>query len=243
MRPAPPLPSPQVLLAGLERRQAETQTISLEGRGSLKSGGRSLRGDFTITCARPGLLRLEAYGPFGLPALFVVVRGDEVQVVSFLERRYLCGKTSSPKLAAFLPLSLSSERLMALLAAAPLPPAPLRAESLAPGQAPDLQQAAKARGSALVVVEGQREPVRLLFGEDAELLAAALGGGDAELVALYGDWRPCSELSLPFRYEFSLPARERSLRLEVSRARLNEGLPASTFELEPPEGFKVIDVP
>lgn len=241
--PAPPPLDARVLLAGLERRQAGIETLSLTGRGSLTAKGRTLRGDFALVAAKPGMVRLEAYGPFGLPALFVVMKGEEVRAVSFLERRYLVGKASSPKLAALLPLSLSAAQLIALLSAAPLPEQPTTCRSADPGEAAPLQMAAKQRGSALLVLEGSGTQVQLLFGEEEELLAASLSDAGGEMLALYSDWRPCLQASrFPFGFDFSLPGRERGLRLEVSEARLNEPLSPATFELEPPPGFKVVQV-
>lgn len=230
-------------MAAVEPRAALT-SFSIQGRGSLTAGGRTLRGDFIITAARPGCLRFEAYGPFGIPVLFVVVRGDEVQAVSFLERRYFSGPATSKKMASFLPLSLSAPELIALLSAAPLPPEPTGLSTAPPGEAAPLQYAAKAEGCAVLLAQGPSGPLRLLFGDGGDLLAASLGQPGAELVALYSDWRSCPRQSqaarFPFKQEFSLPASNRSLRLEASEVRLGEPLPESAFELSPPPGFKVV---
>lgn len=240
--PGPPL-EPRVLLAGLEERRDSLQTLSLSGRGSLTAKGRTLRGSFTIYAARPGSLRLETYGPFGIPVLFVVAQGGQVKAVNFLERRYFFGPASAPKMAAFLPLNLSAAELIALLSAAPLPEEPTVVRAVAPNQAPRLQMAAKTGGDALVLLEGERGPVRLLFDGEARLAAASWGEGPQELVALYSDWRPCEgAAAFPFDLDFSLPSRGRALSLEASEVRLNEPAPPEAFELAPPEGFKIIEV-
>jgi hypothetical protein len=242
LRPLPPPPEPQALLAALQRRQAWLETLSLEARGRLSTPGGELRGDISLAAARSGLLRLEAYGLFGQPALFVVVRDDELRAVNFSEHRYYVGPTTSPRMAALLPLGLSAAELFSLLSAAPLPAEVSAWRSAPPGEAAALQQAARSRGRAALVAEGAPS-ARLLFGDELELLAASFGPPGCELVALYSDWRRLDGGSFPFSLQFLLPEAGRSLRLNVSEARLNLPLPPATFLLEPPPGFAIVRVP
>lgn len=229
------------MLAALQRRQAWLETLSLEGRGRLSGPEGRLRGDISLLAARSGELRLEAYGLFGQPALFVVVRGGELRAVNFSEHRYYVGPTTSPRMAAFLPLGLSVGELFSLLSAAPIPAQVSAWRSAPPGEAAALQRAARTRGRAALVAEGG-PAAHLLFGDRLELLAASFGPPDCELIALYSDWRPLQGGSFPFHLEFLLPEAERSLQLDVSEARLNLPLPPATFVLEPPPGFAIVQV-
>ncbi|MFH0809114.1 MAG: DUF4292 domain-containing protein [Pseudomonadota bacterium] len=236
-RPAAPPPSAGEVLSALEQRRGLIQTLSLEGRGKLANKSRrTLRGDVFLYAAKPDCLRLEAYGPFGQPVLFVAMRGLEAQAISFLERRYYTGRADSPRMAAFLPLGLTATELISLLSATPLPTQTCHGVPL--GQDPALQLAAEGRGSALLVCEGASGG-RLLFDADLDLIAGSVRLGGSDLTALYSDWKQVDSARFPFTLEFSLPGQERALKLELSKARLNEPLDPSLFSLSPPPGFAV----
>ncbi len=235
-------PESGVLLSALKERQAALGSFILEGRCKVSSSRGSLRGDVSVVAARPDSLRLEAHGPFGQPALFVVIRGDQVQAINFFERRYLSGQITSPRIASLLPLNLPAGELISLLSAAPLPDGISGCRGAPLDEASDLQREAKERGGALLVIEGA-QPERLLFGDGPELVAASVGRPDAQIVAIYSDWRGVGDIRFPFKLEFSVPSTKRGLSLDLSEAKLNVPVSAATFTLEPPAGFKVVEVP
>ncbi len=173
---------------------------------------------------------------------FLVVRGEEAEAVNFLERRYYRGRVSSPRLASFLPLGLSASDLISLLSAAPLPAGITAARGTPSESVRDLQLAAKSTGSAALEIEGPY-PARLLFGQDAELLAASLGPPGSRIEALYSGWEGFGGLRFPTRFELSEPARNCALSLDISEVRVNEPVPAASFVLEPPQGFKAVEAP
>lgn len=239
-RPAGLPYDPAVYLRALQTRQEAITSLQLDGRGRVRGPQGNLRGDVSITAVRPDRLRLEAYGPFGQPVLFVAVSGQRMTAVNFLERRYYSGPTNAPKLAKLLPLGLSASELISLLSAAPSLPAGASAARLEPpDKAPSLQRAANLQGVDLLLVEGQ-SPARLLFGEGFELLAASLGPPGSELVAFYGNWEGQGRLAFPRKLDFSLPGCGRGLTLDLSEVRLNEPVPESAFSLSPPPGFKAV---
>jgi hypothetical protein len=193
--------------------------------------------------ARPDCLRLEAYGPFGQPVLFLTLRGDQAQAISFLEGRYYCGSTrGNTRLASLLPLNVPAGVLVSLLAAAPVPAAGSACRSLTNGEPAVLAERFGKEGGTLLRVGAQTND-ELLFGGDDHLSAASLGEGKSQVVATYSDWQGVGEGAFPHHLELSLPGCGRSLRLDLSEAKLNASVADSAFTLAPPDGFKVIESP
>ena len=109
------LPSAEQAVRGLVDRSNSVRSFQMQGEIQLSTPQTDLVGDHFIVGKSPDMLRAEIMGPFGQPAVFVVLNGDKLVALDYKANRAYTGRASRRNLARFLGMALSSREVFTLL--------------------------------------------------------------------------------------------------------------------------------
>ena len=110
------LPGAEQVLRGLRDRLQAVRSFQMQGEIHLSTPKIDLIGDHFIVGKSPDLLRAEIMGPFGQPAIFIIMNGDNLVALDYKANRAYKGRSSRKNLARFLGMALSPREVFSLLA-------------------------------------------------------------------------------------------------------------------------------
>ena len=229
----------EALIKRLEQKRLSIKSIAVKGGAHVVTPEDNLFGDHMIIAQAPGQLRAEVFGPFGQPALVVVCNGVFLTIMDYQNNRAFKGAASKENMSKFLGLELSPPEIYATLIGSP---------SLQDAANP--QSVTRENGSILLKAQPPDKPgwMYLQLEPKTELVQRVWYSSDeekqtwqkADMRVIY---RQFSNENYPIRVPLQLEFEDKSgreLELQHNEVRINPELPEDIFNLEIPEGIKII---
>jgi outer membrane lipoprotein-sorting protein len=232
-----PQRSPEALLSPLERRWQSVNGLRAMARLSLTSPQGRYSTRQTFLWQRPSLLRLDAIGVLGQPAMTLVADAQQAAVYYPQQGVFFQGPATAANLARFTGLPLDAQDVAHLLTGY-VRPVPQQSTGGIVVQADDGAYLVRFPGPGGRLLQDvwldpdQGVPIRMVrYGEQTVPVVDVA----------YSDFRAVAEaFSFPFQVVIWLPRVETELRLQFLTVDLNPPLPHTVFELSPPEGVRIV---
>lgn len=199
----------------------------------LTSRERTLSASQVLLASFPDRLRAESLSPFGSPLMVMASNGQELEALLPGEGRFLHGPASADNLRRFTRLPLRLEDLVGLLLYRP-PLFPWEKAHGGDGEADRYR----------LFLDGPENRRQVFSFDPAQRLtgAAYYYGSELLLEVDYGDFTPGNP-RYPRQAELRLPAYGVEATIRFSEVTLNAEIPPERFQLQPPPGAKVEELP
>lgn len=227
----PPVPAAE-LLQRVVASGGEIDTLRSLAKVRLTTGDRNLGVSQVLLASYPDRLRSETLSPFGSPLLILASDGRRLEVLIPGEARFLEGPASADNLRRFTRLPLRLPDLVGLLLYRP-PRLPWEAERVS-----------TEGGSYRLFLDGPGKRRQVFsFDPTLQLTGAAYYDGDTLLLEVsYGEFGEASP-RFPHNAELRLPAYDVAAAITLKDVTLNADIPAERFQLQPPPGSKIEELP
>lgn len=237
--PAPPsvtVSSAEELLARLDSREKTRTGFQARGRITFLSPERNYSGTVLLKARRPANLRVDILDLLGRRALSFATNGQQVQILSPHDNKFLQGPASPGNLAAFIPPSVTLEQAVRLLLGAlPLsqgPPSRFEYQSATGQYYLEWTMGAALQERLWVAAQGLYPVKEEYFG----------GAPQPRFTAEWADFGQAAP-DFPGKITIKSASPQLELRLSYTELRLNPPLPAAAWTLTPPPGLPVVQLP
>jgi len=230
--PAGPPLDPAALLQQIEKAHAEPRTLSASGRAAVDAPENGGRYQIQMVVRRPASLRIAALDPLGNPAALLVADGGRFALLDLRCNVFYRGPSTPENLSRLIPQPLRDEELVALVLGAmpPLPGArPVEAHRAGDGSVLTLESG-EVRQEVSVGADLRVDHVRR-FRRAALLWEVALD-----------DFDDASGQQMPRQLRLSAPAERIQVELQLKERVWGKPTSAAAFQLNPPQGVKVVEV-
>lgn len=229
--PEGPLTDPWAVLEGVQRAQAGSQLVSLQGEGRLRVESPQGRGSVSawVALMRPDRLRLELSDFFNRPLALVATDGERFSLYQVQENTWYQGPATPGNLAQVLPVALPPEELVSLLLGQ-VPLLPAEQVTLRVDEGQGLYELRLRRGGLTQEVWVHPTHMRVVRSR-------VEGVYEVE----YEDFRGQGALLLPGEVELRAEG-QGEVRLRYGEVQLNEALEPSLFQPEVPPGARSVEV-
>jgi len=230
--PAGPPLDPAALFQQIEKAHAEPQTLSASGKAAVDAPQNGGRYQIQIAVRRPASLRIAALDPLGNPAALLVADGGRFALLDLRDNVFFRGPSTPENLSRLIPQPLRDEELVALVLGA-MPPLP-GARPIEAHRAGD--------GSVLTLASGDvRQEVSA--GPDLRIdHVRRFRGGDLFWEIALDDFDDASGQQMPRRLRLAAPAEKIQVELQLKERVWGKPTPPAAFQLNPPQGVKVVEV-
>ena len=239
------------MAAGLYQRGESLQTMAARGGAGYTSGSKRHYFKFETVTMKPGRIMFTALDPAGRPAFRLASDGQMITCILYGEKQYAIGPATAENFGRFLPLGITPDQLISLMTGSQVRPA---------------SAGAKESGSSTeLIVQPAGRPA-----DDRHLWRLSLVGGlqqdPAATVIQSASFGPPRRPELSIKYlSVKNVAREdlggrqepfphsvevdwtdqnkQSLRVTYDEVRLGLTLTDTTFSLQRPDGFELIELP
>jgi hypothetical protein len=173
----------------------------------------------------PVEIKVELTHPWGRPLLHVLIKGEEVHVLSFAEKKYFTGAINDLEVARILPGSGGKiNYLWGLLRGFPV--------------VPDFQKAVPLQGRKISLLDEEGKKAQIIQFNPKTDLPSAIFFPEHWTKMLFSDFA----ISQGIKYSKKIEARDqktdRGIRMEIEKMTFNKTIPEAIFELNIPPGFK-----
>jgi len=231
--------SPRLILNSFRERRA----VFLDLRAMAKISIRSSRGNYQakqiVILRRPASLRLETLGFIGNPSLYLLAHRDHLILYSPYEKKFVRGKAVAANIFKLAGLPLTVGEVLDLLS----------------GGVPSLSDSSRAilayhAGEDLywlqIFLDNGRPYQRTWIGaEDLAPKGYQLYDslGKVYLMAEYENYNLLNGYLFPYKVKIHLPQEKVYIELTYQEVSLNQGVPASLFQLPVPPNVDIIELP
>ncbi|HKK00873.1 MAG TPA: DUF4292 domain-containing protein [Desulfuromonadales bacterium] len=208
---------------------------SLRGLAKVKvvDSGRTIGGTQVILAEKPDRLRAETLSPFGQPLLVLASDGRQLSILAPGEGRFYQGPATAQNLGRFTGFAVPLPTLVQIL----LYQVPVIAGSQ---QSVSITKDGRYR-LTLQTYNGQRE---VLYFDANKRLVEMNYSADGELKFLVSWSRfTTGERAFPQAATLSLPRQQTEVSLMFTELKINAPIPAERFDLKPPAGVSIVDLP
>ena len=239
------------MAAGLYQRGESLQTMAARGGAGYTSGSKRHYFKFETVTMKPGRIMFTALDPAGRPAFRLASDGQLITCILYGEKQYAVGPATAENFGRFLPLGITPDQLISLMTGSQVRPASAGAR--------------ESGSSTELIVQPAGRPA-----DDRHLwrlsLIGGLGQDPASTVIQSASFGPPRrpELSIkylsvknvvredlggrqePFPHSVEVDwtdQNKQSLRVTYDEVRLGLTLPDTTFSLQRPDGFELIELP
>jgi outer membrane lipoprotein-sorting protein len=227
-----PTPTPAAVIAAVQARAAQVQTIRAETRMSHRSTQGKIKATVRLMARRGGKLRCDAVSPFDTPLMTLVTDGAQFVLVDAQKNRHFYGPASPCNIARLLQVMLLPDDALTILGGStPLihhDQASLAWDDRAGAEVLSL----KGKGlSQIVRLSGQGRSWDLQLSEIKD------SRGEVVLRIEAADYRKLGALRLPQTIHVSQPKYKAELDVTFKQQEVNLSLPGVAFELPPAGGL------
>ena len=231
----------EAMLTRLDAIESTRMRATLEYYGD---GGRA-RVEQAVLARSPDLLRIETLSPFGTSLAVFMSDGETLTFYDLQDQTYMSGPPSPQNIARFVPFWMSASDLVRILFGGP----PL--DAAVPdtdGYTLEWDRREGAYRMALPIHTGGELVLEVQHGswtvsgatqfDDEGDQVFELRTGDFRLVEVEG-----FETTIPQRLRFIMETEDIDISLDVESIDMNVNLPDQLFQLAPPPGVEVVNLP
>lgn len=221
------------LLQGISRSHERLESLRGRGRIAVSTGKKTYSGDFSLWYKKPGKLRIDIRGPFGLQLLCVSISDDSVLVILPSENLALISHTSASGVGGFGDVMTADQLKELITATASLPqgPGPIEIKCNFEDKLATVTFGKSGRTNILLMNPRTNAMLERRIYDDA---------GRILLRCYYRRFRLLKGYSRP--YVAKIHEEESGNRLEIvyQEQNLNAKVEDSEFQLDIPEGTEII---
>lgn len=172
----------------------------------------------------PSTIKIEITHPWGQPLLHILMKGPNLDIISFSEKRHYHGHLGSPDLRRLIPLPLNPELLWSLARAYPVLPPYHRARSM--------------KGDQISLINKQNADIQVIDLYPDTFLPRRVRFCQEEAYMSFSGFQ--NRDGMLYAKEISLRDHEGATRmtLEIRQMISNSPLPKAIFEQGTPQGFE-----
>jgi outer membrane biogenesis lipoprotein LolB len=220
------------LLEQIEKAHAEPQTLSASGKAAVDAPQNGGRYQIQIVVRRPASLRIAALDPLGNPAALLVADGGRFALLDLRSSIFYRGPSTPENLSRLIPQPLRDEELVALVLGA-MPPLP-GARAV---------EAHRAGDGSVLTVESRDVRQEVSCGGDLRIDRVRRFRGNALLWdVVLDDFDDASGQQMPRRLTLDDPAEKIRVELQLKERVWGKPTSPAAFQLNPPQGVKVVEV-
>jgi outer membrane biogenesis lipoprotein LolB len=230
--PAGPPLDPLALLQQIEKAHSEPQTLSASGKAAVDAPQNGGRYQIQLAARRPASLRIAALDPLGNPAAVLVADGGRFTLLDLRSNVFYRGPSTPENLSRLIPQPLRDEELVALVLGA-MPPLP--------GARP--LEAHRAGGGSVLTLESGGVKQEVSLGADLRIEhVKRFRGGQLWWEVRLDDFDDASGQQMPRQLRLTAPAEKIQVELQLKERVWGKPTSPAAFQLNPPQGVKVVEV-
>ncbi len=227
--PSPPLDHQAMtgIISVFKKQATVVRTLVSSGTLTLDIKGSESDTKVLIVATRhPSKIKIEITHTWGRPLLHILIKGSNLDILSFTDKRLYSGQLGNLGLTRLIPVPLSPELIWTLARAYPVLLNHNRALSVNGNQITFLDQG----GDKIQVVDLYPEsdlPQRVSFCKQ-----------NAEVI--FSDFQNNDSIQYAKEIEMNSPNDNARLALEIRQITFNKPVPDAIFQLETPRDFEVV---
>lgn len=214
--------------------QAQENLVTLQGDAKLHVSSPQGSGTLSmfVAISRPGLMHMETFDFFNRPVAALVSDGQRFGLYQTEGNVFYKGPASPENVSRFLPVVLPSEELVAVM---------LGQVPFIPAERKTLELDRKEGVYVLKLFRGPVTQTLQVHPKFYRVVRSEVRGVPAYDLA-FEDFQPQGTQVFPKEVKLSAEVAQTELRLRYSDVSLNARPDLTLFELEPPEGARVVEV-
>jgi hypothetical protein len=217
------------ILAHMETQEKRVTTFFYTGKLTFKARESELEAMVSIVGRRiPFETRIELTHPWGAPLAYLVMDTDHFKFLVFRDKRLYVGSTNQMDLLRYFPFLPDPTAIWGFIRGYPVIAAYKRATSPEEG--------------TITLLDRQGEPIQRLDIDLKTRRPKTCFYPGKKLALFYGNFTKEGTIDFARSVELKSGKRKKTLTLHIRQAIFNASLPRGIFDLNRPEGFKVIDL-
>ena len=230
--PAGPPPEAAALLEQVRKGHKEPQTLTCEAKAFVDAPQNAGRYALQIAVRRPASLRIAALDPLGNPAALLVADGGRFALLDLRSNVFYRGPSTPENLSRLIPQPLRDEELVALVLGA-MPPLP----------AARPVEAHRAGDGSVLTLESGEVRQEISIGADLRIdHVRRFRRGQLWWEVALDDFDDASGQQMPRQLRLTAPAQRIQVELQLKERVWGKPTSPAAFQLNPPQGVKVVEV-
>jgi len=171
-------------------------------------------------------VRIEITHPWGRPLLHVLLREKRFQILSFTEKRYYFGLLGKSERLGLFPDGLDHDQIWTVVRGYPV--------------IPEYKHAISSKENQITLFNENGEKIQVMDFHPSSKLPRLIFFPREDMSISFSDFQNEAGIHYARRIQLDAPDSEGHFTVDVKQVVFNKTIPEEIFELEKPDGFKVV---